>query len=68
MGHSYVEGGANLLCELLEFVAFPFADVVLGLHAQAEIGEILVGVRDVLACLTNEDAGKFATKEHVDKG
>ena len=46
---------------------FPFADIVLGHDARVEITEILVCVRDMLACLATEDAGGLPTEGLVDK-
>ena len=63
----HVESGPDPLCELLQLVVFPFADIVLGHDARVEITEILVCVRDMLACLANEDAGGLPTEELIDK-
>lgn len=53
--------------KVLEFI--PFAvDVVLGFDAEADVVEVLVRLRDVLAFLADEDAREFASEYEIGEG
>jgi hypothetical protein len=66
LGQSW--GELEVLGDGLEDVVFPLVGVVFWLEGEGEVVEVLVGVRDVLAGLADEDGGESPAKDHVGEG